>query len=525
VRVTREYPAYRRPVYARNVVATSQPLASQAGLRMLLQGGNAADAAVATAIALTVVEPTSNGIGSDAFAILWDGQALHGLNASGRSPAGWTAERYAHLTEMPRRGWDAVTVPGAVSAWVEVSRRFGRLPFAKLFEPAVSYARDGYPVTQIIGTSWARAAEVLKDQPGFAEAFMPVPGIGQVFRAPAMAETLERIAETGGEAFYRGDLAEKIVAFSDRCGGVMSREDLASHQADWVGTVSGTFYGHEVHEIPPNGQGISALMALGILDTLGDLKDIDPDDPASLHLQVEAMKVAFADLHRHVADINHMKVTPAQLLDRDYLRQRAALIDRRRAGNFEYGTPGPGGTVLLTAADADGMMVSFIQSNYMGFGSGVVVPGTGISLQNRGCGFRAAPGHPNSVGPRKRPFHTIIPAFATKGGEPVMAFGMMGGPMQAQGHLQLSLRVLMHGQSPQSASDAPRWQVMDDGTLAVEEALSSQTTARLRDLGHRVTVEPGNANQGFGGAQLVLRRDGFYEAGSDHRKDGCAVGF
>ncbi|MBX3112350.1 MAG: gamma-glutamyltransferase family protein [Fimbriimonadaceae bacterium] len=495
---------------------------------MLARGGNAADAAVATAIALTVVEPTSNGIGSDAFAVLWDGKAVHGLNASGRSPAGWTADRFAGRETMPVRGWDAVTVPGAVSAWVEVSKRFGKLPFEQLFEPAVGYARDGFAVSPVIGASWARGAEVLSGEPGFAEAFMPggaAPAVGSVFCLPAMAETLEQIAVTGGAAFYEGSLAEKIVAFSDRCGGVMSRDDLASHRADWVGTVTGRFCGHDIHEIPPNGQGVSALVALGILDTFADLKDLDPDSPEGTHLQVEAMKLAFADLHHHVADRDHMTVATEDLLDKAYLRDRARLVDRSRAGRFEHGTPGPGGTVLLAAADASGMMVSFIQSNYMGFGSGVVVPGTGISLQNRGHGFRAVPGHPNSVGPRKRPFHTIIPAFATRGGEPVMAFGMMGGPMQAQGHVQLALRILAHGQAPQSASDAPRWQVMDDGTLAVEEAMAPTTVAGLRGLGHDVVVHPGNANQAFGGAQVVLRRDGFYEAGSDHRKDGGAAGF
>jgi len=526
--VRTEYPTYRFPLYAKNVVATSQPLAAGAGLRMLQQGGNAVDAALAAAIALTVVEPTSNGIGSDAFAILWDGKELHGLNASGRSPAGWTPERFAHLDKMPQRGWDAVTVPGVVSAWVELSNRFGKLPFERLFEPAIEYARYGYPVTPIIAKSWARAAAVLKDEPGFMEAFLPngrAPAAGEIFRCPDMAETLERIATTKGETFYCGDLAEKIIAFSNAGGGVLTMDDLAEHQADWVGTISADFNGYDIHEIPPNGQGIAALQALGILNVLPKVRDLDPDSPESIHLQVEAIKLAFADLHHHVADANHMALDPSDLLNESYLSERAGRIDPKIAGSFGYGVPPKGGTVYLTAADADGMMVSFIQSNYMGFGSGIVVPGTGISLQNRGCGFRSKPGHVNSVAPRKRPVHTIIPAFAMRQGQPEMSFGVMGGPMQAQGHVQMVVRVLMHGQSLQAASDAPRWQVMEAGTLNVEEEMPPETVEALRQLGHNVVVEQGYANQSFGGAQLIRRREGYYEAGSDHRKDGAAVVF
>lgn len=527
-RVDREYPTFRRPFFARNVVATSQPLAAQAGLRMLGQGGNAVDAALATAIALTVVEPTSNGIGSDAFAIVWDGSELHGLNASGRSPAGWTPERFAHLDEMPLRGWDAVTVPGAVSAWVELSSRFGKLEFSKLFEPAVEYARHGFPVTPCIAKSWACGAEVLAGEPGFQEAFMPggrTPSVGETFRCEDMATTLERIAETKGDAFYLGELAEKIVAFSDACGGVMSRDDLASHRADWCGLIKTGFHGHDVHEIPPNGQGISALMALRMLEEFPTLGSLDPDSAEGMHLQIEAMKVAFADLHRHLADPAFMEVSPEKLLDPDYLRSRAAMIHPGKAKEHGPGLFPVGGTVTLASADQDGLMVSYIQSNFTGFGSGLVVPGTGISLQNRGHGFRSKPGHVNSVGPRKRPFHTIIPAFVTCDGMPVMGFSVMGGPMQPQGHVQIAVRILVHGQSPQAASDAPRWQVMADGTLKVEEAMNPATVDGLRRLGHQVVVEPGYANQIFGGAQIILRHGDSYEAGSDHRKDGCAVGF
>lgn len=512
---------------AKNVVATSQPLAAQAGLRMLLQGGNAVDAAIAAAITLTVVEPTSNGIGSDAFAILWDGSELHGLNASGRSPAGWTPDRYAHLDEMPRRGWDAVTVPGAVSAWVSMSSRFGRLPFADLFAPAISYAQDGFPVSPVVANSWRRAAEVLHDQPGFAEAFMPggrAPVPGEIFRLPDMANTLGEIAETRGESFYRGDLARRMIGFSEKCGGVMTLDDLASHQADWCGTVSVPWHGYAIHEIPPNGQGIAALIALGILGEIEEFAGLPPDSPESIHLQVEAMKLAFADLHHYVSDPVSMEVTPASLLARSYHAARSRLIDRTQALSPTVGVPPKSGTVYLSAADADGMMVSFIQSNYMGFGSGIVVPATGISLQNRGCGFRTQPGHANSVGPRKRPFHTIIPGFATKDGLPVMSFGVMGGAMQAQGHLQMAVRVLLHGQNPQTASDAPRWQVMENGTLAVEVTMPAATVEALWQFGHEVTVENGWHNQSFGGAQLILKNGDSYVAGSEQRKDGQAVG-
>jgi len=521
-------PTVRQPLMARNVVATSQPLAAQAGLRMLMAGGNAVDAALAAAITLTVVEPTSNGIGSDAFAIVWDGTGLHGLNASGRSPAGWVPERFSHLDHMPQRGWDTVTVPGAVSAWWALSDRFGKLPFQDLFAPAISYSSDGFPVSPITARSWAQAAKTLRNEPGFAEAFLrhgAAPEAGQLFCLPSMAKTLTSIAESDGEDFYRGDLARRIIGFSESCGGVMTMDDLASHQADWCGTVSLSWHGYEMHEIPPNGQGIAALIALGILREIHGLADLPPDSPASIHLQVEAMKLAFADLHRYVSDPATMEISPVSLLDREYLRGRAALIDPQRAKVPTHGVPGYSGTVYLTAADESGMMVSFIQSNYMGFGSGVVVPGTGISLQNRGCGFRSRPGHANSVGPQKRPFHTIIPGFVTRSGQPIMSFGVMGGAMQAQGHVQMAMRVLLHGQNPQEASDAPRWQVLDDGTLAVESAMSKAVVSELKSLGQQVQVMEGATNQAFGGAQLIMRHKEAYIAGSDHRKDGMAVGF
>ena len=379
------YPAARKPVMARNVVATSQPLAAQAGLSVLARGGNAIDAAVAAAAVLTVVEPTGNGLGSDAFAIVWDGSELHGLNASGRSPAGWTPERFAGQDRMPARGWESVTVPGAVSAWAELSAKFGKLDFETLLQPAIGYADNGFIVSPVISELWAKGATLLKDQPGFAETFMPegrTPRAGEVFRNAPLAATLKSIAATKGEAFYRGEIAERIADFAAEHGAALTAGDLAAHTNDWCGTISMGFGDVSLHEIPPNGQGIVALMALGILDEL-PLADFGPDDAQSLHYQIEAIKLAMADAERYVSDPDHMKVGVEQLLDKEYLRSRAKLIDPARAQEFGAGAPTAGGTVYLTVADANGMMVSYIQSNYSGFGSGVAVPGTGIHLQNQ----------------------------------------------------------------------------------------------------------------------------------------------
>ncbi len=336
------YPSGRSPVLARNIVSTSQPLAAQAGIRMLLKGGNAADAALAAAMTLTIVEPTGNGIGSDAFAIIWDGKELHGLNASGRSPAAWSPERFAGRDAMPVRGWDSVTVPGAVSAWQEVSKRFGKLPFAELFEPAIDYARRGFPVSPIIAGLWQVGAKLLKDHPGYAETFMPggrAPTAGEMFANPSAADTLEQIAESGGDAFYRGALARKIAAFSAEQGGAMTEADLDAHRADWCGTISQRFGDAALHEIPPNGQGIVSLMALGILAHCG-LDRFGPDDPAALHLEIEAMKLAFADARAYVADLEAMRdVRVADLLSEGYLAERARLIREDRAQAFDAGKP------------------------------------------------------------------------------------------------------------------------------------------------------------------------------------------
>jgi gamma-glutamyltranspeptidase/glutathione hydrolase len=524
---TSSYSTLRRPTMAANVVSTSQPLAAQAGLRMLLEGGNATDAALAAAITLTVVEPISNGIGSDAFAIVWDGATLHGLNASGRAPAAWTPDYFAGEQAIPIRGWNSVSVPGAVSAWAELSERFGQLPFEKLFEPAIEYATNGYLVSPFVAARWDLQLPEFRDQPGFAQAFMPngrAPRAGEKFVFRDAAKTLELIAESRGKAFYEGEIAAQLEAHAATHGGAMTRTDLAEHAADWAGTIAQDYRGYAVHESPPNTHGIVCLMALGILAHF-DVARLAVDSADSVHLQIEAVKLAFADARRYVGDPNAMKeVTHRQLLDRDYLGTRARLIDMKRAQDFDHGAPPRAGTVYLTAADASGMMVSMIQSNYMGFGSGVVVPGTGVSLQNRGAGFVLERGHPNCVAPGKRPYHTIIPGFVTKNGAPVMSFGLMGGMMQPQGHTQLMVRMIDYGQSPQTAIDGPRFRITTGLDVNVEPTFPAATLAELARRGHRIVDLP-ESYMDFGCAQIALKADGGYVTASDPRRDSLAVGF
>ena len=514
----------RKPLLAANAVSTSQPLAAQAGLQMLAAGGSAVDAILATAITLSLVEPVSNGIGSDAYAIVWDGRQLHGLNASGRSPAAWGTDFFSGQKSMPVRGWNSVSVPGCVSAWTELHARFGKLPFEKLFERAIRYGREGFLVSPTIAGQWEKQVPELKNQPGFAEAFMPsgrAPRPGERFTWKSHADVLEQIAETRGEAFYRGALAEKIEAHARKHDAAMRASDFAAHKSDWVAPLEMDYRGYTLHEIPPNGQGIVALIALGILEHF-DLRSHPVDGADSIHLQIEAIKLAFADAWRYVADIDHMDVRPGALLDKEYLQARSRLIDPKRAQSFGAGTPPKGGTVYLTAADASGMMVSFIQSNYMGFGSGVVVDG--VSLQNRAATFVLQSGHPNCVGPSKRPYQTIIPGFVTKDGAPVMSFGVMGGTMQPQGHAQVMVRIAEYGQSPQAACDGPRFRFVQNMDVSVEEGrFPAATLEELQRRGHRI-VNVDDYNQ-FGSAQLIWKLDGGYCAASDPRRDGQAVGF
>ncbi|MFO1228386.1 gamma-glutamyltransferase family protein [Roseateles sp.] len=555
------YPSQRSPLFARNVVATSHPLAAQAGLQMLRQGGNAVDAAVAAAACMTIVEPCSNGLGSDAFCILWDGKQLHGLNASGRAPSAWTPEYFKGASALPVRGWGAVTVPGAVSAWAALSERFGKLPFEDLLQPAIEAAERGYAVPPVVQSKWAQAAQVteLVRQSGFAEAFLPrgrAPEVGERFCFPSAARGLRAIAATKGEAFYRGEIAAALARMAHEGGGALSEADLAAYTPEWVTPLPKDVLGHTLHEIPPNGQGMAAQMALGILEAFG-LPDAGPDSPEALHAQIEAMKLAFADIYRYVAEPGSMPLSAADLLAPEYLAERARLIDPRRAQVFGPGNPMKGGTIYLTAADEAGMMVSFIQSNYMGFGSGLVEPSYGVSLQNRGHGFSLDPRHPNIVAPRKRPFHTIIPGFLTapapaalapQGGRaappwggpaaaqptpltscvPVMSFGVMGANMQPQGHMQMLIRMLHYGQQPQAACDAPRWRYSEGLAINVEPHLPAATIEGLRARGHQVG-DIHDSYQDFGAGQFIWRLgdpavEG-YVAASDPRRDGAAVGF
>jgi gamma-glutamyltranspeptidase/glutathione hydrolase len=530
------YASQRAPVFARNVVSTSHPLAAQTGLRMLLRGGNAVDAAIAAAAVMTIVEPCSNGLGSDAFCIVWDGQQLQGLNASGVAPAGWTPEyfkgKYGPDTQAPpKRGWDSVTVPGAVAGWVALHGRYGRLPFADLLAPAIEIAERGYAVPLIVQQKWQNAAALpeITTQPGFAEAFLPrgrAPEVGARFTLPDAARTLRLIALTTGEAFYCGEVAAAAEAHAKAHGGVMRADDFANYLPEWVTPIARDYRGHTLHEIPPNGQGIAALIALGILDQF-DLAGLPVDGTASQHLQIEAMKLAFADVYRYVAEPRSMRLTPEQMLDAGYLASRAKLIDPHRAQDYGPGHAPKGGTIYLTAADERGMMVSFIQSNYMGFGSGVVVPGYGLSLQNRGHGFTLDPTSDNLVGPGKRPFHTIIPAFLTKDGQPVMSLRRDGWRHAAARPLadpgaHAGLPAAPAGRLRRATLAFCRWQAQ------WEAGMPAATVQGLMDLGHRVDSFA-DSYQDFGAGQFIWRLgdpavEG-YVAASDPRRDGQAAGY
>ncbi|HYW56774.1 MAG TPA: gamma-glutamyltransferase family protein [Polaromonas sp.] len=528
------YTSTRLPLFARNVVSTSHPLASQAGLRMLLKGGNAVDAAIAAAAMMTIVEPVSNGLGSDAFALIWDGKELHGLNASGRAPQAWTPEYFkkkygAAETAPPKRGMDSVSVPGAIAGWVAMSERFGKLPFADLMEPAIEIAERGYLVPTVVQQKWAAATGELKSLPGFANAFLPwgrAPNVGELFQFKAAGKALRAIANSKGSAYYGGEIAEAVEKFSRQHGGSLTSKDFESYQPEWVKPIGKDYRGYTLHEIPPNGQGIAALIALGILDKF-DMAALPVDGVDSQHLQIEAMKLAFADVYKYVAEPSCMEVTVDQMLDDAYLSARAKLIDMKKAQDFGAGNPVKGGTIYLTAADEDGMMVSFIQSNYMGFGSGCVEPEFGISLQNRGHAFSLQAGA-NQVAPGKRPFHTIIPAFLTKDNQAVMSFGVMGANMQPQGHMQTLVRMLDYGQNPQAACDAPRWRYNAGMEINVEAAMNPAAVQGLAARGHRMEVI-NDSYQDFGAGQFIWRAgdpkvEG-YVAASDPRRDGQAAGF
>lgn len=517
------YQNSRYSVYAKNgMVATTHPLATEAGIEVLKQGGNAMDAAVATAATLTVVEPTSNGIGGDAFMIAWMNGELHGMNASGQSPDKVSKETLkAHsYDEIPTYGWMPVNVPGVPAAWASLIEKFGKLTLKEVLKPAIRAAKDGYVITPTVAKFWQAAHKTFKREvenfpeiEHWFEVFGEVEP-GDVKTLPKHAETLEDIADTNAKSFYEGDLADKIVKYAEETGGLITHQDLKNFEVEYVKPISINYKGYDIHEIPPNGQGIAALIALGILKD----DNFAEKDGHYYHHQIEAMKQAFSDATAYVSDSSHMKVTSGDMLDVEYLRERRKDIDAY-AQERVHGELPKGGTVYLATADNEGNMVSYIQSNYMGFGSGVVVPETGIALQNRGHNFSLDENHPNYIGGGKKSFHTIIPGFITKDKKPVGPFGVMGGFMQPQGHLQVAMNLIDHSMNPQSALDAPRWQFMEGLRVDVEDRFPMDVARELNRRGHQVNV---NLEQNhFGRGQAIIQQDnGSYVGGTESRTDG-----
>ncbi len=524
------YASHRNAVYAKNgMVATSQPLAAQAGLDILKKGGNAIDAAIAAAACLTVVEPTSNGIGGDAFALVWTKGELHGLNASGFSPKSISIEALKErgYEEIPKYGWIPVTVPGAPAAWAALSERFGRLPLTEVLAPAIEYAAKGYPLSPTLAYFWKAAYERFQEDltdeefSYWFETFAPegrVPEVGEVWKSTDHAKTLQAIAETKAEAFYRGYLADEMDAFSQKYGGFLRKEDLAAYQPEWVKPISVNYRGYDVWEIPPNGHGLVALMALNILKGMefGERDTVD-----TFHKQIEAIKLAYVDGKKYITQQDKMSVTVEQLLSEEYAEQRRSLISQD-ALQPEPGEPPRGGTVYLAAADGEGNMVSFIQSNYMGFGSGLVVPGTGIALQNRGHNFSLDPNHDNRLESGKKTYHTIIPGFITKDNQAVGPFGVMGGFMQPQGHVQMVMNMIDFHLNPQASLDAPRWQWIQDKTVELETTVPEHIALALAKRGHDVKWALGSG--GFGRGQIIIRdSQGVLNGGTEPRTDGSVA--
>ena len=528
-----KYASRRRVVHAkRGMVCTSQPLASQAGLTILQQGGNAIDAAIATAICQTIVEPTNNGLGSDCFALVWTGGKLHGLNGSGYAPQRLTPEAVAAsgaTEKMPLRGWEAVTVPGAPSAWAELHKRFGRLPFAKLFEPAIYYAEQGYPVSPVVARFWQEGIDALtpyKNNPAIAPWFATfdvhgngvAPQTGELVTLPDHAKTLRILADSYCESYYRGEMAQKLVEFSDKTVGYLSLEDLAEYHAEWVEPVHINYHGYDVWEIPPNGHGITALMALNILK---DMEIGAKDTGDTFHKQIEAMKLAFADGMHYIADPRYMQTRVEELLSEAYAAQRRALISET-ALEPTHGKPFCGGTVYLCTADGEGNMVSFIQSNYKDFGSGIVLPGYGINLNDRGAGFSLNPELDDYLAPRKKPYHTIIPGFLTHEGEAVGPFGVMGAYMQPQGHVQVIMNTVDWLLNPQTALDAPRWQWIAGKEIWLESSVAPEIVEDLRRRGHEVRVLEDDTT--FGRGEIIWRdSNGVLAGATEPRADGVVA--
>lgn len=537
--------ATRSEVLARNgMAATSHPLATQIAIDILKQGGTAVDAAIAANAALGLMEPTGSGIGGDLFAIVWDTKTkkLYGLNASGRSPFALTLDYFKEkgLTSIPQRGPLPVSVPGCVDGWFELHKRFGKLPMSAILAPAVSYAKDGFPVTELIALYWQKGLDVLKDQPNFAGTYAlesgQAPRKGDVFRNPALAQTYQTLAERGRDSFYRGELTERMASFCERTGCFLRARDFHEHTSTWVEPVSTNYRGYDVWQIPPNGQGIAVLQMLNILESF-DIKAMGHNSAEYLHHLIETKKIVFEDRARYYADPTFSKIPTESLISKDYAAKRRELLNPREAATqIAPGDPwtGRSDTIYLTIADKDRNLVSLIQSNYRGFGSGLVPDGLGFTLHNRGECFSLEPGHPNVYAPHKRPFHTIIPGFVTKNGRPWLSFGVMGGDMQPQGHVQVLCNLIDFGMNAQEAGDAARFhhlgsseptgeRMTNGGTLALESEIPTQVQAELSRRGHVLKGDPG----GFGGYQAILydaERD-LYIGGSESRKDGQAAGY
>ena len=538
--------ATRSVVWAEHgMVCAAQPLAVQAGLDMLEKGGSAVDAAIAVNACLGLMEPTANGLGGDLFAILWDPKAKQvvGLNASGRAPLGLTAEKVPpdSAGTVPLLSTYSWTVPGACDGWFELHARYGKLPMRTVLAPAIRYAEEGFPVSPVIAANWATGAKRNADTPGFKEVFMPggrAPREGERFRNPALAKTLRLLAERGREAYYKGPIAQAIVSFSRAHGGFFSAEDFARHHSTWDAPISTDYRGYRLWELPPPGQGLAALQLMNLLENF-DLKAMGRESPDFWHVMIEAKKVAYADRARYYGDPAFVKVPVEQLLSKDYAKKRATLVDMRHAALTDQ--PGEVAalnrkeTTYLCAADQSGLMVSLIQSNYSGFGSGYAVPEVGFGLQNRGACFSLKPGHPNRLEPGKRPFHTIIPALVTKDGAPLMAFGLMGGDMQPQGHAQVLVNLIDFGMNLQEAGDAIRFYHTDSsepmgtvmkngGVLHLEDGLPAPLLQELARRGH--VMKPAVVGA-YGGYQAIWRdaATGFYAGATEKRKDGCAAGY
>ena len=541
-RITGHNFATRSEVIATHgMAATSQPLATQVALDILKKGGSAIDAAIAADAMLGLTEPTGAGIGGDIFAIVWDAktQKLYGLNGSGRSPKSLTLEylKKSGITHIPALGPLPVSVPGCVDGWFELHAKFGKLPMDQILAPTISYAREGFPVTEVIAYYMQRSGNSLGKFPGFKETYMPngkMPAKGEVFKNPFLANTLEKIAKGGRDAFYKGDIARTIEKYMKENGGFLSYSDLATHQSEWVEPVSTNYRGYDVWELPPNGQGIAALQILNILEGY-DIKGMGFGSTQYLHTLIEAKKIAFEDRAKFYADQAFADVPVKQLISKEYAAKRRALLNPDRATRrLDAGDPRTDNTIYLTVADSEGNMVSLIQSNYRGMGSGMTPTGLGFVLQDRGEMFTLEEGHANCYAPGKRPFHTIIPSFITKDGKPYVSFGVMGGAMQPQGHVQIVVNLIDFGMNLQEAGDAPRIhhdgsseptgeKMTNGGEVNVESGFPYETIRGLMQMGHKVTFEVGP----YGGYQAIMwdATNKVYFGASESRKDGQAAGY